>query len=31
MLYFSSKIELDMDQEQEINNLKRKLLDLSYD
>ena len=29
MLYFSSKIELDMDQEQEINNLKRKLLDLS--
>ena len=26
MLYFSSKIELDMDQEQEINNLKRKLL-----
>lgn len=31
MLYFSSKIELDMDQEQEINNLKRKLLNLSYD
>ena len=31
MLYFSSKIELDKDQEQEINNLKRKLLDLSYD
>nr|DAU41650.1 MAG TPA: hypothetical protein [Caudoviricetes sp.] len=30
MLYFSSKIELDMDQEQEIKNLKRKLLELSY-